>query len=88
MPSFAVDRPRLIAVAAGTSNRVDARLGLCGAELSTLGEGFQGGAMATPAAGWMTALPVRSSGIEQAGGVPDVITPATSGSCAARTGDV
>ena len=68
--------PDVIAVAASTSNRVDAQLGNYGAGLSTLGEGFQGGTMATPA-GWLDDSPAgfSSSGIDQAGGVPDVIAP-------------
>ncbi len=68
--------PDVIAVAASSSNRVDAQLGNYGAGLATLGEGFQGGSIATPD-GWLDNSPAgfSSSGIDQAGGVPDLIAP-------------
>jgi hypothetical protein len=68
--------PDVIAAGASTSNRVDAQLGNYGAGLATLGEGFQGGSIATPD-GWLDNSPAgfSSSGIDQAGGVPDLIAP-------------
>jgi subtilisin family serine protease len=70
--------PDVIAAAGSTSNRVDAQLGNYGAGLATLSpsEGFQGGTTAAPA-GWLDNSPAgfSSSGIDQAGGVPDVIAP-------------
>lgn len=68
--------PDVIAVAASTSNRVDAQLGNYGAGLATLGEGFQGGSTAAPD-GWLDDSPAgfSSSGIDEAGGVPDLIAP-------------
>jgi hypothetical protein len=68
--------PDVIAVAASTSNRVDAQLGNYGAGLATFGEGFQGGTIAAPD-GWLDDSPAgfSSSGIDEAGGVPDLIAP-------------
>jgi subtilisin family serine protease len=68
--------PDVIAAAGSTSNRVDAQLGNYGAGLMTLGEGFQGGTTAAPD-GWLDNSPAgfSSSGIDQTGGVPDVIAP-------------
>jgi subtilisin family serine protease len=66
----------VIAAAGSTANRVDAQLGNYGAGLTSLGEGFQAGTTAAPA-GWLDDSPAgfSSSGIDQAGGVPDVIVP-------------
>jgi hypothetical protein len=68
--------PDVISAAGSMSNRVDAQLGNYGAGLMTLGEGFQGGTTATPA-GWLDNNPAgfSASGIDEAGGVPDLIAP-------------
>jgi hypothetical protein len=68
--------PDVISAAGSMSNRVDAQLGNYGAGLKALGEGFEGGTTAAPA-GWLDNNPAAfsASGIDEAGGVPDLIAP-------------
>jgi hypothetical protein len=68
--------PDVISAAGSMSNRVDAQLGNYGAGLMSLGEGFQHGTTAAPA-GWLDNNPAGFSGggIDEAGGVPDLIAP-------------
>jgi hypothetical protein len=74
------DDPSVISAAASTMGRLTSQTAGYGAGLMSDGAGFQGGTNATPA-GWVDNEPAgfSSSGLDQAGGVPDLIAPGDAG---------